>query len=59
MRRGLGLDGLRHLPRLVVAMVTIAAIVGTLCGCGRYGPPKRPTAMETFTLVPSAPANPN
>lgn len=30
-----------------IALLTIFAIVGTLCGCGRYGKPVRPTAPAT------------
>ena len=33
--------------RRVVASLTIAAILGTLAGCGVYGRPKRPAPTET------------
>ena len=48
----------RRAKRLV-AMVTIAAIVGTLWGCGRYGSPKRPAAPAAQTLAPLEATNPN
>lgn len=42
MRRG---DGYIPLPRPGarhwIAWLTVLAIAGTLCACGRYGPPKR------------------
>ncbi len=40
----------------LLAWLTILAIAGTLCACGRYGPPKRrtPEASETGAASDSA-----
>jgi len=36
------------------ATLTILAIVGTLCACGRYGPPVRPTSSDVLRASPNA-----
>lgn len=42
------------------ALLTILAIVGTLCGCGRYGRPKRPLPEPEgrVAMVRPAPSSP-
>lgn len=53
----------RRVSRPVVAWLTLLAIAGTLCACGRYGPPKRsPTdaaaaGTASDSAVPASPTN--
>jgi predicted small lipoprotein YifL len=39
--------------RPIVAWLTLLAIAGTLCACGRYGPPKRTSTDTAAASTPS------
>ena len=53
----------RLVSRPVVAWLTLLTIAGTLCACGRYGPPKRsPTdgaaaGAASDSAVPASPTS--
>lgn len=53
-----------HLTFRRAACLTLLAIVGTLCACGRYGPPKRvdppaPAASPTSAPAPNPDPSPS